>query len=90
MGTVTTHWLCIVCSDPEKGCGQVEHDSTLDRGAVGPPEGWGVRRIVWQPGGKHQSDPLTAGVCPSCRWLTNEQAYEKAEHKNWKFAEDVT
>jgi len=89
---VTTHWLCLVCGDPDTGYGQVEHDASLDGKAVGPPKGWVRRAVVYNPDTPYESLSDSAGICPNCKDLSNDEAYNKcgASHaaRHWRFADE--
>ena len=85
MATTITHWLCIVCGDPGKGYGQVEHDEGLDGREVGPPEGWVKRSIAYAWGTRG-----VGGVCSGCKGLSTEEANARMKYKYMRIVEDVT
>ena len=84
----TTYWGCIVCGQAiihKENSSQLSDEEIFK---TGPPEPWANRKIVYCPGTDHESVSWR-GVCPNCKDLSNEEAYAKAAHLRWRFADDV-
>ena len=84
----TTTWRCMVCGDASIQKETSAHLSDEEIFETGPPEPWANREIVYNPDTAREK-VAWRGVCPNCKDLSNEEAYKKVDHLDWKFIEDV-